>query len=171
MDTLASMHMNFSEHTEGGLPRVLKRLFFTFPFYQRCRRRSNIPLFSHQSALPTRKESIPPRERQPNIACFIFWLGSLIPLIATKIHLQYLPHLVLLPVQRRFRTSGTTLPTESRCAKFTSYSLRNYTQGYPIVRIVCIQQYSCTTINQQAFPLKQLWWQLLSRNPCLTYTS
>ena len=123
------MHMNFSEHTEGGLPRALKRLFFTFPFYQRCRRRSNIPLFSHQSALPTRKESIPPRERQPNIACFIFWLGSLIPLIATKFHLQYLPHLVLLPVQRRFRTSGTTLPTESRCAKFTSYSLRNYTQA------------------------------------------
>ena len=149
------MHMNFSEHTEGPTKSSKKALFYV-SLLSALQTSSNIPLFSHQSALPTRKESIPPRERQPNIACFIFWLGSLIPLIATKFHLQYLPHLVLLPVQRRFRTSGTTLPTESRCAKFTSYSLRNYTQGYPIVRIVCIQQYSCTTINQQAFPLKQL---------------
>ena len=146
--------MNFSYG--GGPTKSSKKALFYVSLLSALQTSSNIPLFSHQSALPTRKESIPPRERQPNIACFIFWLGSLIPLIATKIHLQYLPHLVLLPVQRRFRTSGTTLPTESRCAKFTSYSLRNYTQGYPIVRIVCIQQYSCTTINQQAFPLKQL---------------
>ena len=112
----------------GGPTKSSKKALSYVSLISALQTSSNIPLFSHQSALPTRKESIPPRERQPNIACFIFWLGSLIPLIATKIHLQYLPHLVLLPVQRRFRTSGTTLPTESRCAKFTSYSLRNYTQ-------------------------------------------